>query len=503
MNNRLSAKEFSTHIGPLHFVGIGGIGMSGIAEVLHTQGFQVQGSDIKQSDTVNRLTGMGIDVAIGHDRDNLKTPDGDFVAVVVVSSAIPSDNPEIKTAREHMIPVVRRAEMLAELMRLQISVAVGGTHGKTTTTSMIAAIVDEAGLDPTVINGGIINAYGATSRLGQGDWLIAEADESDGSFTRLPATMTVITNIEAEHMDHYGHPERLNDAFVTFAENIPFYGVCALCVDDPGVQKILPGLNDRRIVTYGISQSADIRGSSVTATADGMRFDAVIHDRLTGEIIEIADLHLPMHGGHNVLNALGAMAVAYDIGIPPADMRRAINDFGGVQRRFTTTGKVDGITIIDDYGHHPTEISAVLRAGAEKLDAQKDGLQKNDTGQESKIIAVFQPHRYSRVADLFDDFCRCFNDADAVIVSNVYAAGEDPIAGIDKDHLIEGMRTHGKDPVYGLDDPDNLADMINDLADPGDLVICLGAGDITKWAHRLPGALRKLRHGHGGKGNTS
>ncbi len=498
MNNRSSIKEFSTHIGPLHFVGIGGIGMSGIAEVLHTLGFQVQGSDIKQSDTVDRLTDMGINVTIGHDTDNLKTPDGDFVAVVVVSSAIPSDNPEIETARERMIPVVRRAEMLAELMRLKISVAVGGTHGKTTTTSMIAAIVDQAGLDPTVINGGIINAYGATSRLGQGDWLIAEADESDGSFTKLPATMTVITNIEAEHMDHYGDPQRLNDAFITFAENIPFYGVCALCVDDPGVHKILPSLNDRRIVTYGLSQRADIRGSGVAATRDGMRFDVIIHDRLSEEIIEIADLHLPMHGAHNVLNALGAMAVTHDIGIPPADMRQALNNFGGVQRRFTTTGKVDGITIIDDYGHHPTEISAVLRAGSEKLDAQNDMV-----GQQSKIIAVFQPHRYSRVADLFDDFCRCFNDADAVIVSNVYAAGEDPIDGFDQAHLMDGMRAHGMHDVYGLDDPDNLPEMINDLADPGDLVICLGAGDITKWAHRLPGALRKLLHGENNWGKTS
>ncbi|MGZ9033228.1 MAG: UDP-N-acetylmuramate--L-alanine ligase, partial [Rhodospirillales bacterium] len=403
-------------IGAIHFVGIGGIGMSGIAELMHSLGYRVQGSDRADSANIRRLVSKGIPVSIGHDEVNL----GD-ARVVVISSAVKPDNPEVVAARKLLIPVVRRAEMLGELMRLKWSIAVGGTHGKTTTTSLIAQVLDTAGLDPTVVNGGIINAWGSNARHGGGDWMVAEADESDGTMVKLPATIAVITNIDPEHLDHYGTFEALREAFVTFAANIPFYGVAALCVDHPEVQGILPRLLDRRVVTYGFSPQADVRGLDVRANGEGVRFTAVITDRKTGIRRTVPDLFLPMFGQHNVQNALAALAVAAAVGIDANVVRRAFNAFGGVNRRFTRAGEADGIVVIDDYAHHPVEIAAVLAAAR--------------TVTMGQVIAVVQPHRYSRLQNLFEGFCSCFNDADAVIVADVYAAGEEPIDGVDRDAL--------------------------------------------------------------------
>ncbi|MEP5280743.1 MAG: UDP-N-acetylmuramate--L-alanine ligase [Alphaproteobacteria bacterium] len=478
-------------IGLLHFVGIGGIGMSGIAEVLHSLGYSVQGSDIADSANVKRLRDMGIDVHVGHDAGNLGG-----AQVVVVSSAVKPDNPEVVAARQNLIPVVRRAEMLGELMRLKWSIAVGGTHGKTTTTSLVSAVLDGAGLDPTVINGGIINAYGTNARLGTGDWLVAEADESDGTFLKLPSTIAVVTNIDPEHMEHYGDFDTLKRAFVQFVENIPFYGFAVLCIDHAEVQNLIPRVSDRRVVTYGFSPQADVRAVNMTPGLDGIAFDAVIRDRKTGETREIADLHLPMYGQHNVQNALAAIAIANEMMLSDADVARALAKFGGVKRRFTRTGTVGGITVIDDYGHHPVEISAVLAAARDATNG--------------KVIAVVQPHRYSRLRDLFEDFCTCFNDADAVIVAPVYAAGEAPIEGIDRDSLIEGLKVHGHRKVIALEAPEDLARITLDLAKSGDFVVCLGAGTITAWANALPkqmqepgGGLREIPGGNGKGGEVS
>ena len=461
-------------IGTIHFVGIGGIGMSGIAEVLHNLGYAVQGSDLAENANVRRLRALGIAVAIGHGEDNL----GDAQAVVV-SSAVKPDNPEVAAARRRLVPVVRRAEMLGELMRLKWSIAVGGTHGKTTTTSLVAALLDAAGLDPTVINGGIINAWGTNARLGGGDWLVAEADESDGTFLKLPATIAVVTNIDPEHLDHYGSFEALCAAFDTFVENVPFYGFAALCIDHPEVQAMIPRVADRKIVTYGFSPQADIRGINLRTDADGARFDVAVADRKIGDIREIGGLSLPMVGAHNVQNALAAVAIASEMAIDEPVLRRALAEFKGVKRRFTKTGEVDGITVIDDYGHHPVEIAAVLKAA--RLVAGR------------QIIAVVQPHRYSRLRDLFEEFCTCFNDADAVIVSEVYAAGEEPIEGISRDTFVDGLRSHGHRMVVALERPEDLAAAVNDLAAPGDVVVCLGAGSVTQWAGALPGQLSDLR----------
>tara|TARA_R110001592_G_scaffold104523_4_gene294034 strand:+ start:4096 stop:5553 length:1458 start_codon:yes stop_codon:yes gene_type:complete len=463
-------------IGTIHFVGIGGIGMSGIAEVLHSLGYSVQGSDIADSANVKRLRDMGIDVHVGHDAANLGQ-----AQVVVVSSAVKPDNPEVVAARQNLIPVVRRAEMLGELMRLKWSIAVGGTHGKTTTTSLVSAVLDGAGLDPTVINGGIINAYGTNARLGTGDWLVAEADESDGTFLKLPSTIAVVTNIDPEHMEHYGDFETLKRAFVQFVENIPFYGFAVLCIDHAEVQNLIPRVSDRRVVTYGFSPQADVRAVNMTPGLDGIAFDAVIRDRKTGETREIADLHLPMYGQHNVQNALAAIAIANEMMLSDADVARALAKFGGVKRRFTRTGTVGGITVIDDYGHHPVEISAVLAAARDATNG--------------KVIAVVQPHRYTRLRDLFEDFCTCFNDADAVVVAPVYAAGEAPIEGIDRDSLVEGLKVHGHRKVIALDAPEDLARITLDLAKSGDFVVCLGAGTITAWANALPEQLQELGGG--------
>jgi UDP-N-acetylmuramate--alanine ligase len=473
-------KALPLGIGTIHFVGIGGIGMSGIAELLHNLGYSVQGSDRGENANTGRLKGLGIPLSVGHDEANLGA-----AQVVVISSAIKPDNPEVVAARKRLLPVVRRAEMLGELMRLKWSIAVGGTHGKTTTTSLVAAVLDAAGMDPTVVNGGIINAWGSNTRLGGGDWMVAEADESDGTMVKLPATIAVVTNIDPEHLDHYGSFDALREGFVAFVTNIPFYGFAALCIDHPEVQAMIPKVLDRRVVTYGFSPQAAVRGTNLEPTADGIRFDAVITDRRTEKSRTIDNLFLPMFGRHNAQNALAAIAIANEMDIADDVLRHGLARFEGVNRRFTLAGEVDGITVIDDYGHHPVEIAAVLAAAR--------------TASRGRIIAVVQPHRYTRLRDLFEDFCACFNDADAVVVADVYPAGEDPIEGIDRDALVDGLRAHGHRRAIPLADPNELATTVNDLAGPGDMVVCLGAGSITQWAHALPGELEPLRrHGDGG-----
>ena len=460
-------------IGTLHFVGIGGIGMSGIAEVLHNLSYSVQGSDIADNANVKRLRELGIPIAIGHDEENLGE-----AQVVVVSSAVDQHNPEVTAARKRFLPVVRRAEMLGELMRLKWSIAVGGTHGKTTTTSLIASLLDAAGMDPTVINGGIINAWGSNARLGDGDWMVAEADESDGTFLKLPAAIAVVTNIDPEHLDHYGSFEALRAAFDAFVANIPFYGVAILCIDNSEVQAMIPRVSDRKVTTYGFSPQADIRAENLESNAVGVRFDAVIANR-GGAERTISGLRLPMLGAHNVQNSLAAVAIASEMGINDDVLRRALSGFEGVKRRFTRTGEVDGIIVVDDYGHHPVEISAVLDAARQAT--------------RGKVIVVVQPHRYTRLRDLFEEFCTCFNDADEVLVADVYAAGEDPINGIDRESLVAGLRAHGHRSVVSLENPEDLAGLVDGLASPGDMVVCLGAGNITAWANDLPDELKRLR----------
>ncbi|MGB0552983.1 MAG: UDP-N-acetylmuramate--L-alanine ligase [Alphaproteobacteria bacterium] len=467
-------KEMPLSIETIHFVGIGGIGMSGIAEVMHNLGYAVQGSDIASSANVKRLESLGISVAIGHDATNVQQAD-----VIVVSSAVEADNPEVVAARSRLIPVVRRAEMLGELMRLKWSIAVGGTHGKTTTTSLISAILDHADFDPTVINGGIINAYGTNARLGEGEWMVVEADESDGTFIKLPATIAVVTNIDPEHLDFYGDFEHVKAAFQTFVENIPFYGFAAMCIDHPEVQTMIGQITDRRIVTYGMSPQAEVRAENLRQGPGGVTFDVVLSSR-SGEVRRIENIRLPMFGEHNVLNALAGVAVATEMEIPDEIVAGGLAEFSGVKRRFTKTGEVNGVSIIDDYGHHPVEILAVLRAAR--------------SATRGRVVAVVQPHRYSRFMDLFEDFCTCFNDADTVIVADVHAAGEAPIEGINRDALVEGLRTHGHRSVEALLSPDALPEMVSRLTNAGDLVVCLGAGTISNWANDLPDALAALPH---------
>jgi UDP-N-acetylmuramate--alanine ligase len=462
-------------LGLIHFVGIGGIGMSGIAEVLHNLGYRVQGSDIADGANTRRLNEIGIKVAIGHRADNIAN-----AQVVVVSSAVKKDNPEVLAARARLLPVVRRAEMLGELMRLKWSVAVGGTHGKTTTTSMVAAMLDAGGLDPTVINGGIINAYGTNARLGGGDWMVVESDESDGSFLRLPAVIAVVTNVDPEHLDHYGTFDALRDAFVRFVENIPFYGFAVLCTDHPEVQALIPRIADRRIVTYGIGVNADIRAVNLKLDRGGADFDVMIQNRATNESRTIVDLRLPMFGQHNVQNALAAIAVAQEMGLSDETIRRALGGFAGVKRRFTKTGEAHGITVIDDYGHHPVEIAAVLRAARQAY------------GGSGRVIAVMQPHRYTRLASLKGEFATCFADADAVLIADVYAAGETPIEGVNRDMLVSAVQRAGHRDVTALGGPGDLPGLIWHMARPGDVVVCLGAGNITAWAHALPGQLQQI-----------
>ncbi|HEY2529756.1 MAG TPA: UDP-N-acetylmuramate--L-alanine ligase [Xanthobacteraceae bacterium] len=457
-------------IGPLHFVGIGGIGMSGIAEVMINLGYVVQGSDQAESANVKRLREKGARIAIGHAAENLAG-----AGVVVVSSAIKADNPELVAARLARLPVVRRAEMLAELMRLKSCIAVAGTHGKTTTTSMVAALLDAGGFDPTVINGGIINAYGTNARLGGGDWMVVEADESDGTFLKLPADVAIVTNVDPEHLDHFKTFEAVQEAFRAFVENVPFYGFSVMCTDHPVVQTLVGAIADHRIVTYGENPQADVRLVEVSHAGGTSLFGIVFRDRSGRSLHQIEKVALPMPGRHNALNATAAVAVAHELGVPDEVIKNALANFRGVRRRFTRTGSWNGVTIIDDYGHHPVEIAAVLKAARESTKEQ--------------VIAVVQPHRYTRLAALFEQFCTCFNDADAVVVAPVYTAGETPIAGADRDALVRGLRTHGHRHVVALDDPQRLAALVAELARPGDYVVCLGAGSITQWAYALPGEL--------------
>jgi len=460
-------------IGPIHFTGIGGIGMSGIAEVLTNLGYSVKGSDLSESANVKRLRDKGIAVTIGHKAENVNGAD-----VLVVSSAIKRDNPELVAARAKRLPVVRRAEMLAELMRLKRCVAIAGTHGKTTTTSLVATLLEAGQFDPTVINGGIINAYGTNARLGAGDWMVVEADESDGTFLKLPADIAIVTNVDPEHLDHFLTFDAVKQAFQAFVENVPFYGFAVMCTDHPEVQALVGRIEDRRIVTYGENPQADVRLSNLDHADGHSRFSVVFRDRAGVDVHTVADLTLPMPGRHNALNATAAIAVARELGVGDDLIRKALRGFGGVKRRFTKTGEWNGVTIIDDYGHHPVEIAAVLKAARESTDGQ--------------VIAVMQPHRYTRLQSLFEPFSTCFNDADSVIIAHVYPAGEQPIAGADRDSLISGIRARGHRHVLALDNPQQLASIVKSLVKPGDYVVCLGAGSITQWAYALPGDLATL-----------
>ncbi|MEO7364771.1 MAG: UDP-N-acetylmuramate--L-alanine ligase [Sphingomicrobium sp.] len=475
-------KAFGTDVGIIHFVGIGGIGMSGIAEVMHQLGYKVQGSDVAEGYVVEGLRKAGIPVTIGHSADNL----GD-ATVVVCSTAIRDSNPEVVAAAERRLPRVKRAEMLAELMRMQNTVAVAGTHGKTTTTSMIAALLDAGGLDPTVINGGIINRYGSNARLGKSDWMVVEADESDGSFLRLDGTIAVVTNVDPEHLEHYGSFDAIKDAFVEFVENVPFYGLAVMCVDHPEVQNLLSRIRDRRVVTYGFSALADLRADNVVAERGGTRFDAIILQR-DGSRQTIERIGLPMPGRHNVQNALAAIAVAIELGIANDKIVEGFDKFEGVKRRFTRVGEVGGAIVIDDYAHHPVEIRAVLSAARESAFATVGS--EDSTG---RVIAVVQPHRYTRLQALMDDFQNAFNDADIVMVAPVYAAGEEPIDGVDSAALAEGLRAHGHRMVKAVADPGDLAQSLRDIAADGDVIVCMGAGDITKWAAGLAQGIERAR----------
>ena len=462
-------------LGPVHFIGIGGIGMSGIAEIMLRIGYTVQGSDAKASANTERLEKLGARIFIGHDASHVEG-----ASAIVYSTAVRPDNPEMVAGRARRLPLVRRAEMLAELMRLQFSIAVGGTHGKTTTTSMVAALLDAGGLDPTVVNGGIINAYGTNAKVGSGDWIVVEADESDGTFLKLKSTVAIVTNIDPEHLDHYGDFDAVRKAFRDFVENIPFYGFAVVCTDHPEVQAMAAKVENRRLVTYGVNPQAEVRAENISMGPDGARFDVLIRPS-EGEPIRIERLHLPMAGQHNVLNALAAIAVARELSVSLEDIAKGLAGFGGVKRRFTTTGVSGGVRVIDDYGHHPVEIASVLKAAR----AVTSG----------KVIAVVQPHRYTRLRDLFTEFCSCFNDADVVIVADVYAAGEAPIEGVGRDALVEGLRRYGHRRAVPLSNSAELASLVRHEAHDGDLVVCLGAGDITSWAYALPGQLDGLSNG--------
>jgi UDP-N-acetylmuramate--alanine ligase len=458
----MNATKLPTEMGPIHFVGIGGIGMSGIAEVLVNHGYRVQGSDLKESPITKRLAAMGVRIFIGQSAENLQAAE-----VVVISSAIKSGNPELDAARLQGLPVVRRAEMLAELMRLRSNVAIAGTHGKTTTTTMVATLLDAGGLDPTVINGGIIHAYGSNARVGQGEWMVVEADESDGTFNRLPATIAIVTNIDPEHMEHWGTLENLRRGFYDFVSNIPFYGLAICCTDHPEVQALVGKITDRRVVTFGFNAQADVRAMNLTYKKGIAHFDIA----LAADDMVIEGCSLPMPGDHNVSNALAAVAVARHLGLKAAEIREALANFKGVNRRFTKVGEVNGITVIDDYGHHPVEIAAVLKAARQAT--------------EGRVIAIHQPHRYSRLSTLFEDFCACFNEADVVAIAEVYAAGEDPVPGASRDDLVAGLIRHGHRHARAIVSEDDLERLVREQASEGDMVVCLGAGTISAWAHGL------------------
>ena len=459
----MAATKLPTKLGALHFVGIGGIGMSGIAEVLLDHGYTVQGSDLKASKITDRLAGLGAKIFVGQAAENLQDAD-----VVVISSAIKPGNAEYDAARAKGLPIVRRAEMLAELMRLKSNVAVAGTHGKTTTTTMVSALLDAGGVDPTVINGGVIHAYGSNARVGQGEWMVVEADESDGTFNRLPATIAVVTNIDPEHMEHWGSFDNLRKGFLDFVSNIPFYGLAVCCTDHSEVQSLVGKITDRRVVTYGFNAQAGVRAVNLTYRNGAAYFDVA----LQGEDQMIEGCMLPMPGDHNVSNALAAVAVARHLGLKRDEIKSALENFRGVNRRFTRIGEVGGVTIIDDYAHHPVEIAAALRAARQAT--------------EGRVIAVHQPHRYSRLHDLFDDFCSCFNDADVVAISEVLAAGEDVIEGATRDDLVAGLIRHGHRHARAVVGEDDLLRLVREQAVAGDMVVCLGAGTISAWANGLP-----------------
>ena len=463
-----AATKLPTQLGPIHFVGIGGIGMSGIAEVLLNHGYPVQGSDLKSTKITERLADLGAQIFVGQKAENVEG-----AAVVVISSAIKPGNAELDAARAAGMPVVRRAEMLAELMRLKSNVAVAGTHGKTTTTTMVATLLDAGNFDPTVVNGGIIHAYGSNARKGEGEWMVVEADESDGTFNRLPATIAIVTNIDPEHMEHWGSIENLRQGFQDFVSNIPFYGVAVCCTDHPEVQSLVGRVTDRRIVTYGFNAQADVRAMNLRYENGLACFD--IHLQAEDQIIE--GCTLPMPGDHNVSNALAAVAVARHLGMKRAEIKEALAAFGGVNRRFTHVGDIGGVTLIDDYGHHPVEIAAVLKAARQATDG--------------RVLAVHQPHRYSRLSDLFDDFCACFNDADIVGITDVFGAGEDPIAGASREDLVAGLVRHGHRFAVSVPDEPALGEFVRMYAQPGDMVVCLGAGSISAWTNALPDKLAK------------
>ena len=464
-----AATKLPGELGAIHFVGIGGIGMSGIAEVLLTLGYRVQGSDLKASKITDRLAGLGATIFVGQRAENVAEAE-----VVVISSAIKKGNPELEEARKRQLPVVRRAEMLAELMRLRSNIAVAGTHGKTTTTTMVATLLDKGGFDPTVINGGIIHAYGSNARAGEGEWMVVEADESDGSFNRLPATIAIVTNIDPEHMEHWHSFDALRQGFTDFVSNIPFYGLAVCCTDHPEVQALVGRVTDRRVVTFGFNAQADVRAVNLTYENGVAHFDIALNSEGEGNVIE--GCTLPMPGDHNVSNCLAAVAVARHLGMKKDEIRDALANFGGVNRRFTRVGEVDGVTIIDDYGHHPVEIAAVLKAARQAT--------------KGRVIAVHQPHRYSRLHSLFDDFCTCFNEADVVAIAEVYAAGEDPIPGATRDDLVAGLIAHGHRHARAILNEDDLVRLVKEQARPGDMVVCLGAGTISAWANALPEKLK-------------
>jgi UDP-N-acetylmuramate--alanine ligase len=469
-------KSLPFDVGPVHFVGIGGIGMSGIAEVMLNLGYQVSGSDIKENTNAQRLAKRGAKIMIGHKAENIVD-----AGALVISSAIKSGNPEVDAARARAIPVVRRADMLAELIRLKWTVAIAGTHGKTTTTSMVAALLDGVGLDPTVINGGVINAYGSNAKLGAGEWMVVEADESDGTFTKLRPTVAIVTNIDPEHMDHYGSMEALRKGFDTFVENLPFYGFAVLCADHPEVQALASRIPDRRRITYGFNPQADLWAVNVRSEAGGSTFDLVVRSRGAVDQTRWVGLKIPMAGRHNVQNSLAAIAVARELGGSEEQVRAALSKFGGVKRRFTLAGEWGKVQIIDDYGHHPVEIKAVLRAA------------RDVQGRDKRVIAVVQPHRYTRLRDLFEDFCTCFNDADEVIVAPVYAAGEQPLPGLSHEALVKGLIDHGHRSARTIDALGDLALAVRNSVQTGDeMIVCLGAGDITSYANSLAEDLKHI-----------
>ncbi len=475
MNQDSTMKQtFPFPIGTVHIIGIGGIGMSGYAEVLHNLGYQVQGSDQAENANVLRLRALGVRVMIGHDAANIYDGKKSLCAVVVKSTAVKDINPEIIAAQKNKVPVIPRVELLAELMRSKWCINVSGTHGKTTTTSMVGHVLEKTGLDPTVINGGIINAYGTNTRMGSGPLMVVEADESDGTFAKLPSVASIITNIDPEHMDFYGTFDKVKEAYVAYAHNLPFYGVVVACIDHPVVAELIPQFQ-RKTITYGFGAQADVQAVNVQMTPGGMTYDV----RFNGKLTPVA---LPMFGPHNILNSLTTFAVGHALAIEAEQIAAALGTFTGVKRRFTTTGIVNDMTVIDDYGHHPAEIAATLRAGRDAISGRGKG----------KIIAVVQPHRYTRLSALFEEFCLCFENADEIVIADVYAAGEDPIAGVNRDALVSGIRKQGKDKVHALGSPQELAPLVHKIAGAGDFIICLGAGSITQWAHLLPQELEQL-----------